>query len=356
MRSANGPAACSGLRSRRRSSWSDACTAEEAQDRPPRQRRRPRARAERHRWHRPRPTWPIPRRPITFVVPFAAGGPTDTVTRLVAEPMSATLGQQIVVQNVAGAGGTLAAGQVADGCAGRLHGAHAPHRDVDRPVAVRGPAVRPARRLQDDRPRHRGPDDDHRPEGPRAEHAPGARRLREGEPGDRDLRERRHRRGIAPLRPALHERHRHQGHRGPVRRNGAGDGGPRRQPGRLHVRPDDEHDRADQRGQRSRPTRSRARSGTRRCRTCRRRPRRGLPDVQVSVWHGLYVPTDTPDEVVQALTAALKAALTDQNVIDEVSPSWARRRSPRTRRRRRRTRRSSSPRSSSGGRSSRRPA
>jgi tripartite-type tricarboxylate transporter receptor subunit TctC len=55
-----------------------------------------------------------PDRAITIVVPFSAGGPTDTVTRLVAEPMSATLGQQIVVSNVAGAGGTLAAGQVAD--------------------------------------------------------------------------------------------------------------------------------------------------------------------------------------------------------------------------------------------------
>jgi len=54
-----------------------------------------------------------PDRPITFVVPFAAGGPTDTVTRLIAEPMSAALGQQIVVQNVTGAGGTLAAGEVA---------------------------------------------------------------------------------------------------------------------------------------------------------------------------------------------------------------------------------------------------
>ena len=54
-----------------------------------------------------------PDRPIRFVVPFAAGGPTDTVTRLVAEPMSKTLGQQIVVENVAGAGGTLASGQVA---------------------------------------------------------------------------------------------------------------------------------------------------------------------------------------------------------------------------------------------------
>jgi tripartite-type tricarboxylate transporter receptor subunit TctC len=54
-----------------------------------------------------------PSRPVTFVVPFAAGGPTDTVTRLIAEPMSRTLGQQIVVQNVTGAGGTLAAGEVA---------------------------------------------------------------------------------------------------------------------------------------------------------------------------------------------------------------------------------------------------
>ncbi len=50
---------------------------------------------------------------ITFVVPFSAGGPTDTVTRLIAEPMSAELGQQIVVQNVEGAGGTVAAGEVA---------------------------------------------------------------------------------------------------------------------------------------------------------------------------------------------------------------------------------------------------
>ena len=55
-----------------------------------------------------------PDREITFVVPFAAGGPTDTVTRLIAEPMGEILGQQIVVQNVEGAGGTVAAGQVAE--------------------------------------------------------------------------------------------------------------------------------------------------------------------------------------------------------------------------------------------------
>ena len=54
-----------------------------------------------------------PERAITMVVPFAAGGPTDTVTRLVAESMSKDLGQQIVVENVGGAGGTLGASQVA---------------------------------------------------------------------------------------------------------------------------------------------------------------------------------------------------------------------------------------------------
>ena len=55
-----------------------------------------------------------PERQITMVVPFAAGGPTDTVARLVAESMSKDLGQQIIVENVGGAGGTLGAGRVAN--------------------------------------------------------------------------------------------------------------------------------------------------------------------------------------------------------------------------------------------------
>jgi tripartite-type tricarboxylate transporter receptor subunit TctC len=58
-----------------------------------------------------------PTGPITIVVPFAAGGPTDTVTRQIAGPMGTMLGQQIVVTNVAGAGGTVAAGQVAEAAA-----------------------------------------------------------------------------------------------------------------------------------------------------------------------------------------------------------------------------------------------
>lgn len=47
-----------------------------------------------------------PSRPITEIVPFSAGGPTDVIARLVNEPMSKRLGQQLVIENVAGAGGT----------------------------------------------------------------------------------------------------------------------------------------------------------------------------------------------------------------------------------------------------------
>jgi tripartite-type tricarboxylate transporter receptor subunit TctC len=49
-----------------------------------------------------------PTRPITLIVPFAAGGPTDVISRIVGEHMSRTLGQQIVIENIVGAGGTTA--------------------------------------------------------------------------------------------------------------------------------------------------------------------------------------------------------------------------------------------------------
>jgi len=54
-----------------------------------------------------------PSRVVTIVVPFAAGGPTDIIARLIGESMTRTLGQQVIVENIAGAGGTIAPSRVA---------------------------------------------------------------------------------------------------------------------------------------------------------------------------------------------------------------------------------------------------
>ena len=55
----------------------------------------------------------FPARPMTLVMPYSAGGPGDTLTRLIAQGMTTALGQQVVVENVAGAGGTIGSQKVA---------------------------------------------------------------------------------------------------------------------------------------------------------------------------------------------------------------------------------------------------
>ena len=64
--------------------------------------------------------WPLaaraqayPSRPVTIVVPFPAGGPTDTLARILAEHMRTSLGQPVIIENVSGAGGSIGVGRVA---------------------------------------------------------------------------------------------------------------------------------------------------------------------------------------------------------------------------------------------------
>jgi tripartite-type tricarboxylate transporter receptor subunit TctC len=54
-----------------------------------------------------------PSRPVTVIAPFPAGGPSDAIGRVLAEPMRAVLGQPVVIENVAGAGGNIGTGRVA---------------------------------------------------------------------------------------------------------------------------------------------------------------------------------------------------------------------------------------------------
>src|ERR1700728_3686221 len=53
-----------------------------------------------------------PSRPITMVVPFAAGGGTDILARILAERMRVPLGQPVIIENLAGAGGSIGVGRV----------------------------------------------------------------------------------------------------------------------------------------------------------------------------------------------------------------------------------------------------
>jgi hypothetical protein len=64
--------------------------------------------------------WPLaaraqvyPSRPITIVVPYPAGGPTDTLARILADHMRTSLGQPVIIENVSGGGGSVGVGRVA---------------------------------------------------------------------------------------------------------------------------------------------------------------------------------------------------------------------------------------------------
>ncbi|HEX5590353.1 MAG TPA: tripartite tricarboxylate transporter substrate-binding protein [Candidatus Limnocylindrales bacterium] len=249
-------------------------------------------------------------------MPFAAGGPTDTVTRLVAEPMSETLGQDIVVQNVAGAGGTLAAGQVAeadaDGYTVLMHHigmSTAPSLYLNLPYE---PLV------------------DFKTVGLVTEVPMTIIGRPDFEPDT-----------LEELIQYVKD------NADTVTYANAGVGAASHLCGLLFMSAIDtqitevEYDgtgpamedlagsQVDFMCDQTTNTTEQITGGNVKAYAITSPERNdalpdvpttteaGLPDLQVSVWHGLYVPKDTPDAAVQALTAALQDALTDQNVIDQ---------------------------------------
>ena len=77
-----------------------------------------------------------PSKVITIVVPFSAGGPTDTSARLLGQTMGAVLKTQMIVENVAGAGGTIAAARVASSPPDGYTRLFPPYRLFHRAVAL----------------------------------------------------------------------------------------------------------------------------------------------------------------------------------------------------------------------------
>ena len=252
------------------------------------------------------------------MVPFASGGPTDTVTRLIAEPMSEELGQQVVVQNVEGAGGTIAAGQVADeegdGYQVLVHHigmstapglypdlAYDPLEDFKTVgLVTEVPMTIVAR-------------NDFEPETMEEfvdyvkENADTVTLANAG------IGAASHLCGLL-LQDALGVKLTEVPYEGtgPALTDLVG--------GQVDIMCDQTTNTTGQ--IQGGKIKAYAVTTPERVESLSELPtteEEGLEDLQVGVWHGLYVPVETPDEIVEKLTAALKVALADQNVVDELA-------------------------------------
>jgi tripartite-type tricarboxylate transporter receptor subunit TctC len=117
-----------------------------------------------------------PTRPINVIVPAAAGGPTDAISRITAQAMSKILGQQITIENAGGAGGTIGTGRAVradpDGYTLLIY-----HVGLATAATLSQASLRYEVGIRSDRPRHGGADDDHRSVRPAGGFAQGSRRV-----------------------------------------------------------------------------------------------------------------------------------------------------------------------------------
>lgn len=255
---------------------------------------------------------------VEIIVPFSAGGPTDTVTRMIAEPMAAEFGTQVVVRNVEGAGGTVGAGEAAQA-------------DADGHTVLMhhiGMATAPALYKDLDY----SPQEDFQPVGLVTEVPMTIIARKDFEPenleelvayvkSNKDEVTYAHA-GIGSasqlcgtlLQQAIGVEVQEVAYKGtaPAIADLLG--------GHVDFLCDQttnttSHITSD-------AVKAYAVTTPERVKTLpdlQTTAEAGLPEVEISVWHGLYVPADTPDDVVATLTAALQSALADQKVIDQMA-------------------------------------
>jgi len=255
---------------------------------------------------------------IEIIVPFSAGGPTDTVTRMIAEPMAEELGVQLVVQNVEGAGGTVAAGEAAqadpDGYTVLMH-----HIGMST-----APTLYPDLGYD--------PREDFKTVGLVTEVPMTVIARKDLEPNTLEelvtyVKENQdtityanagigsasHLCGVL-LQQAMGVKVQE------VPYDGTGPAMADLVGGQVDFMCDQTTNTTSQ--IKSGEVKGYAVTTPERVESLPDLPtteEAGLPDAQVTVWHGLYVPAETPDDVVEKLTAALQTALEDQGVIDQMA-------------------------------------
>jgi tripartite-type tricarboxylate transporter receptor subunit TctC len=259
-----------------------------------------------------------PDQDITLVVPFPAGGPTDTLAKLLADPMGKELGGTIVIKNVEGSGGTVAAAQVAeddpDGYTVMIHNlgmatAPALYPDLsydplddfetvgliaDVPMTIVARSDFPPDSLEDLVTYV-------------TDHSDTVTIANAGAGGASQLCGLMFEQAIGvQLKEASYDG------TGPALEDLAA--------GKVDFMCDQTTNTADQ--IRSGAIKAYAVTTPERIDALPDLPttaEAGLPDVEVTVWHGLWVPDGTPDEIVEELTDALATALQDQEVIDRLA-------------------------------------
>ena len=180
--------------------------------------------------------WPT--RPVTLVVGFAAGGGTDVLARIVARKVSEVLGQQIIIENVGGAGGMVGSARVAKSPPDGYTIVMGTPRRRHQPDALQEAGLQPGRRSGADRADRRSADHPHHAQRISGQHPAGVHRLREKEPGDAEGRLGRRRLDRHDRLPAAQRRHRRQRHPRALSRRRPGDAGHHRRPRRLHLHAD----------------------------------------------------------------------------------------------------------------------